>query len=148
MEGSYGSTHIDLCVRDTIRVEDEHNAQLAVVEVLAAEPPVDGLFQGAHVVAKLYDPLYMDDEDLSMNPFMMADQSYTCEVATYNLLPDLQGTMIPRYYGSYSMDIPVELPDGIPAKRSVRLILMKAYRAHVCGTLIPMRCHSPPARIS
>lgn len=137
LEGYYGSTHIDLCVRDTIRVEDEHNAQLAVVEVLAAEPPVDGLVQGAHVVAKLYDPLYMDDEDLSMNAFMMADQSYTCEVAAYNILPDLQGTMIPRYYGSYSLDIPVELPGGIPGKRSVRLILIECISGSCMRDLDP-----------
>ena len=67
-----------------------------MVEVLTAEPPVDGLVQGAHVVAKVYDPLYDNDEGLTMNPFMISDQAYTCEVATYNILPDLQGTMIPR----------------------------------------------------
>ena len=125
LEGSYGPTRIELCVRDTIRVDDKHNAQLAVVEVLAAEPPVGGLVQGTHVVAKLYDPLYVDDEGLTMNPFMISDQAYTCEVATYNVLPDLQGAKIPRYFGSDSLDIPVELPDGIPATRSVRLILIE-----------------------
>lgn len=74
-----------------------------------------------HVVAKLYDPLYFDDDDLSFNPFKAVNYNYTREVVTYEVLSDLQGSTIPTYYGSYSLDIPVDADN----KRRVRLILIE-----------------------
>lgn len=126
LQGSYGPSTIDLRVHETIRIGDEHNAQLVVVEILTANPPVKALTQGAHVVAKIYDPLYVDDDNLYINPFMVANKSYTHEVASYEALSDLQGLKIPQYYGSYSLDIPVKSSTTItPTKRSVRLILIE-----------------------
>lgn len=84
-------------------------------------PPLDGLSQGEHVVAKLYDPLYFDDDDLYLNPFKAVDYNYTCEVAAFETLSDLQGSTIPKYYGSYSLDIPVDTDN----KRCVHLILIE-----------------------
>ena len=120
-EGSYGPFSLDLCVHDTIRIGNKHHAQVVVVEVLTADSPVEGLLQGELVVAKIYDPLYVDNEDLSINPFVVADKHYTHEVATYEALSDCQGYMIPDYYGSYSLDIPI----SSSTTRRVRLILIE-----------------------
>ena len=106
LQGSYGSSRIDLYIQDTLHVGDGLNAQVVVVEVLMADPSlsVEGQSRGDHVVAKLYDPLYMDDDDLYINPFRASDQDYIHEATIYEALPDLQGSAIPRYYGSYTME--------------------------------------------
>lgn len=94
-----------------------------MVEVLTASCPlVECLSKGQCVVAKLYDPMYIDDDNLYINLFLVANKDYTNETAAYKALSDFQGSKIPRYYGSYSLDIPLE-PS---AKRSVRLILIEA----------------------
>lgn len=121
--GSYGSSSLELQIHDTIRIGDYHNAQVVVVEVLAAEPPFDGLLQGQLVVAKLYDPMYIDDDDeFYVNPHLVADKDYIHETAAYMALPEFQGSVIPQYYGSYSLDIPLGPTED---KRSVRLILIE-----------------------
>ena len=61
------------------------------------------------VVAKIYDPLYIDNDELYVNPFVAADKDYTHEVAAYKAFSDLQGLMIPKYYGSYSLDVPTPI---------------------------------------
>lgn len=57
-----------------------------------------------------------------MTPFLVADKEYTRKVAAYKALSDFQGSIIPQYYGSYSLDIPLEEMED---KRNVRLILIK-----------------------
>ncbi|GAB1191418.1 hypothetical protein APSETT444_000590 [Aspergillus pseudonomiae] len=52
------------------------------------------------MVAKIYDPFYHDfDED----SFLGADYDYTHECAAYTHLSDLQGSVIPRFFGSYNL---------------------------------------------
>ncbi|EYE91199.1 uncharacterized protein EURHEDRAFT_547143 [Aspergillus ruber CBS 135680] len=77
---------------------------------------------GQQVVAKLYIFIYMDDDGFYTNPFLVADKEYTNETAAYQALSGLQGSKIPLYYRTYSLDIPV--PGPKEDKRSVRLILI------------------------
>lgn len=123
LPGSYSSCSLELQIRGTIRIGDRHHSQVVLVEVIAASPSVNGLSQGQCVVAKLYDPMYIDDDEFFINPFLVAEKGYTFETATYMDLSDLQGSSIPRYYGSYSLDIP--LGSETTDKRSVRLILIE-----------------------
>lgn len=75
------------------------------------------------MVAKLYDPMYMNDDGFYINPFLVADKEYTNETAAYQALSNFEGSRIPRYYGSYSLDI--HLSEPMEDKRSVRLILIE-----------------------
>jgi hypothetical protein len=72
-------------------------------------------------VAKVFDPLYFDDDDGFLDPFLCVDKHYMHEAHAYNLLSQWQGTLISRFCGSYTLDIPTEGP----GMRSVRLILVK-----------------------
>lgn len=121
LPGTIGPSSLRLQINDTIRIGDHHLAQLVLVEVLTTNPQVKGLSQGQRVVAKLYDPMYIDDDQFYINPFVAADKGYTYEAAAYTALADLQGSAIPRYYGSYSLGI----SSGQTRRaRQVRLILM------------------------
>lgn len=122
LPGPYGPLKLVIEVYDTIRIGDRHNAQVVVVEVLTADFPVKGLSQGQLVVAKLYDPMYINDDDFYVNPFLVADKGYTHETATYEVLSEYQGAAIPDYYGSYSLDISTGTPLHM---RTVRLILIE-----------------------
>jgi len=80
------------------------------------------------LVAKIYDPLFYP---AYLNPYkredviMRADYDYSREAAAYTELHGpLEGTIIPKYYGSWTCDVSVDMPDG-PRKRPVRLILME-----------------------
>lgn len=121
LPGSSGSSSIDLEIYDTLRVGHEHNSQVFIVDILRSDPPLRDLGEGQRVVAKVYDPLYYDDDEGYLNPFRCVDADYTHEAAAYEFLPDLQGKKIPKYYGSFSLEIPV----GISATRSVRLLLIE-----------------------
>lgn len=58
---------------------------------------------------KINDPYLDDDDELSVNIFAASNQDYVYEVETCKTLPDFQGSAIPRYHGSYSLEIPVDL---------------------------------------
>ena len=79
-------------------------------------------------VAKIYDPLYYPAyKNCSKRDdvIMRADYDYSREAAAYNeLRGPFEGTIIPKYYGSWTCDITVDTPSG-PRKRPVRLILME-----------------------
>lgn len=107
----------------TIRVGDDQCAQLAAVQVLNVTPTtIHGLPTNQTLVAKLYDPLYFDHEQDDADPFLCVDRDYSHETAAYTALSKLQGTVIPKYYGSYSLEIPVDATN----KRFVRLILIES----------------------
>ena len=117
LEGSYGSFSLDLQIRGTLRAGDDHNDQVVVVDVLTE----DSHLKGQSIVAKIYDPLYFYDDDGYVNSLACVDKHYTHEAGIYAALSDLQGSMIPRYYGSFSIDIPIDSS----TMRSVRLILIE-----------------------
>ncbi|GIK01886.1 hypothetical protein Aspvir_005927 [Aspergillus viridinutans] len=77
--------------------------------------------KGTRLVAKAYDPLYYNDDDGYINPFLCMDRSYTHEANAYIALNEFQGQGIPRYYGSYSLSLSV---DSVHT-RTVRMILVE-----------------------
>ena len=97
-----------------LRVVDGRGAQIVVAN--------------GDLVAKIYDPLYYPawrNSSERDNVIMRADYDYSREAAAYNeLRGPLEGTIIPRYHGSWTCDITVDTPSG-PRKRPVRLILME-----------------------
>lgn len=69
----------------------------------------------------MYDPLSFDDDEGYLNPFLCMDKYYTNTANAYLALDELQGQGIPRYYGSYSLSLPVNSMH----KRTVRMILIE-----------------------
>ncbi|XRM36689.1 hypothetical protein ABZX51_000180 [Aspergillus tubingensis] len=90
---------VDLEVLDPIRVSDGHSAQVSKVRVLNPESNTE-TFQGTEdLVAKVYDPLYLNDHGGYLNPSLCVNKLYTHEAQTYRVLSDLQGDLIPRITG-------------------------------------------------
>lgn len=122
LPGSDGLLKVDFKIIHPICVgSNHHHAQVVVVNIVKTHIPAKGLNKGKTLVAKIYDPLYAADEDNYVNPFLVADKNYTHETATYMKLADLQGSLIPQYYGSFSL----EIPTGRQKPRYVRLILIE-----------------------
>ncbi|KLJ11865.1 hypothetical protein EMPG_12986 [Blastomyces silverae] len=109
-------------ILNLVRVGDGCNAQVFTVEVLEeARPNLPCFHSNRKLVAKIYDPLYFNDEEGFLNPFLCVDKHYTHETHAYGVLSKSQGEQVPTFYGSYSLDIPVE---GSKI-RTVRLILLE-----------------------
>jgi hypothetical protein len=117
LAGSSDPCTTELNIQDIIRVGDGHHTQVFIVE---ARSEFSGVQRGMQLVAKVYDPLYCDD-DPYMNPFRCVDNHYTHEVHTYHQLSDFQRKSIPKIYASFSLEIPTEGPE----LRTVRLILLE-----------------------
>ncbi|KAI9873929.1 MAG: hypothetical protein M1830_010383 [Pleopsidium flavum] len=82
-----------------------------------------------NLVAKVYDPLYYPTpnlmNDVGADPFRCADLHYTHEAAAYEkVFGQLDGTVVPRYYGSYTCELPI-VSRSVETTRSVRLILIE-----------------------
>ena len=75
------------------------------------------------LVAKVFDPLYFNDDGGYLDPFRCMDKFYTHAAGAFRALLDFQGRGIPCYYGSYSICLP--LPDTPDVCREVRMILME-----------------------
>ena len=126
LAGSWGSFTVDLEIHDLIRIGDGHNAQLFVVDVLetrSGSKDIQIEKKKKKLVAKVYDPLYFDDHGGYIDPFACVDKHYTHEVHAYHVLAEFQGRLIPRFYGSFSLEIPP--CQGGSATRTVRLILIE-----------------------
>lgn len=114
--------HILFTWKSLEQVGDNQSAQLAAAQVLRVTPTTNhGLPTNLTLVAKLYDPLYFDHDQDDADPFLCVNRDYSLETAAYTALSKLQGTVIPRHYGSYSLEIPVDATK----KRFVRLILIE-----------------------
>lgn len=118
---SNGTSRLELEICETLRAGDNHNAQLVIANVLETNLGLNGLTNGKRVVAKFYDPLYFFDDDGYLNPFLCMDKNYTHETVAYAALSDLQGSQIPEYHGSFTLNIPA----GESKTRCVRLILIE-----------------------
>ncbi|KAE8151737.1 hypothetical protein BDV25DRAFT_152231 [Aspergillus avenaceus] len=123
LAGELGSRVLDLTVLSPIRVGDYNSAQIFLAEV-SDDQSIPEIKKS--VVAKVYDPLYFNDEDGYINPFKCVDNHYTHEVHTYNLFSDFQGGLVPEFYGSFSLDLSEPGSDA----RTVRLILIE----HIPGS--------------
>ncbi|EER39539.1 conserved hypothetical protein [Histoplasma capsulatum H143] len=88
--------------------------------------PSDFLPTDLNLVAKIYDPLNFSHIQDDMDPFLCVDRDYSRETATYTALSksNLPGTVIPRYFGSYTLQWPVTMSETVTT-RSVRLILIE-----------------------
>lgn len=76
------------------------------------------------MAAKFYDPLYYDCRQDDADPFLCVDHHYFHKAAAYIALKMLQGRVILKYYGSYTLDLPVH-NEGQQWQRHVRLILIE-----------------------
>lgn len=118
LPGKIVSSVVHLEILDLIRVGNGCNAQVFTVKAFRTEFN-RGL--NKELVAKVLDPPYFDDEGGLVNSFRSVDKHYTHEVRSYNMLSELQGNLIPKFCGSYSLDIDVYGSE----KRTVRLILIE-----------------------
>ncbi|CAN6644425.1 hypothetical protein TRVA0_020S01794 [Trichomonascus vanleenenianus] len=119
LAGDFGPGSVEFRIRDTIKIGDGYNSQVFIVR---ARSDLERIKRGQKLVAKVYDPLYVIDDDGGyVDPFAVVDNDYTHEVRVYEELSDYQGGLIPIFYGSFSMDIPVEGSQT----REVRLILLE-----------------------
>jgi len=77
-----------------------------------------------HYVAKIYDGI---DYPLTnhFDCMYLADRDYSCEATAYQNIPlSLQGSIVPRYFGSWTFSVET----GVPARhRWVRLILLEHF---------------------
>ncbi|OJZ82533.1 hypothetical protein ASPFODRAFT_50359 [Aspergillus luchuensis CBS 106.47] len=125
LSGNKGNDAVSLEVLKLLKGGDGHNSQVFTVRLIASNSqtlPKDG----TELVAKIYDPLYFDDEEGYLNPFLCMDKHYTHEANAYEALAEFQGRGIPTYFGSYSLDLPIDST----RKRAVRMILIE----HIQGT--------------
>ncbi|KAI3054670.1 hypothetical protein CBS147353_11412 [Aspergillus niger] len=123
LPGGIGHDSIRLEVIKLLKGGDGHNSQVFTVRLLApASPSLPQV--GTELVAKVYDPLYFNDDEGHLNPFLCMDKYYTHEANAYKALDEFQGCGIPKYYGSYSLDLPVDPT----RKRTVRMILIEHIR--------------------
>lgn len=128
LAGPNGSDLVDIKLMDELHVGDDKTAQPFVARSIKS-PQSLGLPTNEDMVAKIYDPLY---HDFAGFPFVAVDYEYTHETAVYTHLSDLQGSVIPRYFGSFSLKIKVGR-----RFRMVRLILIE----HIYG--VPMNSMNP-----
>lgn len=134
LEKSYNNVRLELI--DPLQGGDGRNAQVVVAQVLHKSEDFNNAIEkenevqpfqiGDRLVAKIYDPLYFNDEEGYINPFLCVDRHYTHESRAYRVLSEMQGKEIPKFYGSYSL----ELPSVGHTFRTVRLILIQL----ICGS--------------
>ena len=133
-EGTPGKETIELKIRRPIRMRDPSNSQLVQVEVVHREGNDAGLPVFHHpsgvVAAKFYDPLYYDYDDGRPDPFANTDAAFAYETVAYQHLQPVYGILVPRFIGSYSVNIAI--PGIIPSSRPVRCILYE----YVAGTAL------------
>jgi len=145
LPGVEGTDTVSLEIIEPLKVGDGHHSQVFTIRVVDSPSellPVDGDGSGCtQLVAKVYDPLYLNDDDGYLNPFLCVDHDYTHEANTYTALGELQGKYIPKYYGSYTLEMAVDRdedscsdldsgsdPDSAdeqPRTRTVRMILIE-----------------------
>lgn len=133
--GTPGQETLRLKIKQPIRVKDLNNSQVVQVEILhretrGSESMLPASTDGVSIVAKFYDPLYYDYDEVQADPFANCDAAFAHETNAYHHLRQVWGTVVPRFYGSYSADVP--LPDDPSRTRPVRTILYE----YVPGTTL------------
>ncbi|CAN6621167.1 hypothetical protein TRVA0_008S01860 [Trichomonascus vanleenenianus] len=116
LPGQQKDVEIKIKLRKEIRPVKEGRQRLFLAEVTAAHVShLDEEADGMQVVAEVFDPLTV----MGRHASVLSDLSYISIATIYELLKDLQGSLIPKYYGSYTMKVPVENH----MDRDVRVIL-------------------------
>lgn len=138
LPGKIEDDTVTLEIEETFKTGDGHISQVFAVRAIGPRPKIAGFPpEGTKLVAKVYDPLYIDDDAGCFDPFICVDQWYSHEANVYPLLSHLQGQGIPKFYGSYSLDLPVDSE----RTRTVRLILIE----HIDGITMS---HAKPDQFS
>ncbi|CAN6645255.1 hypothetical protein TRVA0_021S00364 [Trichomonascus vanleenenianus] len=126
LPGQEGEDKIKIKLLGEIVPPEEDCQRLFMAEITSTHvPQMDGDANGMKVVAELFDPLIFYGREASVQ----SDLTYISSVTAYKLLKDLQGKLIPRYYGSYTMKVPVN-NNSNHSDRDVRVIL----REYIEGT--------------
>jgi hypothetical protein len=90
LPGKEGNDTITLEAIDLLKAGDGHNSQVSTARLLDFESTSDLLPQkGTILVAKIYDPLYLDDEEGHLNQFLCVDKYYTHKANAYIALSEL-----------------------------------------------------------
>lgn len=140
-QGQIGEESIELQIQKLLQTGNDERAQVFTVTLCGpnALKKYDEWKLSVHtpLVAKLFDPVYFndDDEDGCLDPFKRMDQFYTHEALAYQKLAVLQGQLIPRCYGSYSLNLSLKPPDS--GHREIRLILMQYVEGDPMSNLRP-----------
>ncbi|KAJ7111200.1 hypothetical protein C8R43DRAFT_1041765 [Mycena crocata] len=87
------------------------------IEIRLVKPLTVGLRQGAQVwkvahenqdlVARFYDPLFIDDGIGGDDVFCIVDKNVAAECTAFEAMPDLQGQIVPRFLGCYLLCLAV-----------------------------------------
>lgn len=126
-------------VVDRVRVHDGCPSQISKVEI--KQGPLEDretkrlrTSTSTGITAKLYDPLYMDLDD-HMDPFMHADFCFAQESFVYEQMKPLWGSVVPYFYGSFTVEVPV--PERNRRTRLVNAILYEHIPGVTLADIIP-----------
>ncbi|EZF77176.1 hypothetical protein H105_01510 [Trichophyton soudanense CBS 452.61] len=121
--GHVGNQIVHLKISREIRFRDNRKSQVGLVDILNVQPTKNqGPQKNMTLFAKFYDPLYNDHDSYIYDRFYCCDYDYSHEVAVYKQLKLLQGKYIPKFYGSFTLELPIP---GHDTNRLVRLILLE-----------------------
>ena len=85
-----------------------------------------------HLVAKIYDPVFFDDGETRYDdPFVVRDLTISCEAEAYRRLEPLQGTKVPRFYGSFVAALPAQ------HSRTVYILLLEEVPGRDLRVIVP-----------
>ncbi|KAE8380436.1 hypothetical protein BDV26DRAFT_279506 [Aspergillus bertholletiae] len=119
LSGSDGNSFVSIKLSEELQIGLNKRSQIFVVKCVnslnSSSTPTD-----QDLGAKIYDPFYHDFEFDDEDSFFRADYEYTHEYAAYIHLSDLQGSVIPRFFGSCTLKIEID-----KYFRLVRLILVE-----------------------
>ncbi|KAK8143725.1 hypothetical protein G3M48_006829 [Beauveria asiatica] len=105
--GTPGDRQLHLTITEQLQVSECENSQVVTARPLAVQgqPLPFNVARDGVVAAKFYDPLYNDH--ILIDAWKSVDYSYRNEAQAYQRLEPLQGVVVPCFYGSYTVDIPV-----------------------------------------
>jgi hypothetical protein len=117
---------LHLIITEQLQVSECENSQVVIARPRAVkgQPLPFNVARDSVIAAKFYDPLYNDH--ILIDAWASADYSYRNEALAYQRLKPLQGVVVPCFYGSYTVDIPVPqvaLQHHHAQSRPVRLVL-------------------------
>ncbi|KAJ7171212.1 hypothetical protein C8R46DRAFT_183293 [Mycena filopes] len=123
---------LENCRRHTVQPASPHSS----FEVVLEQPLATGLADlryaqvwkvrcasGRTLVARFYDPLYVDDDSQTYDIFKHIDRAIALEAFAYHALEDLQGVIVPRFVGSFLTLVAASQVNQ--DKRSVQVVLLE-----------------------
>ncbi|CAN8105697.1 unnamed protein product [Discula destructiva] len=126
-----------------VKVRSPANSQ--ILKVRASGLQHFGFSRPAIVAAKLYDPLYVDFDECWPDPFHNCDAAFSLESEAYReFLRPVYGRLVPYFYGSYTIDLPIVGMTG--RTRPVRAILYEYISGTVLLDAVVENIYSQPQR--